>query len=172
MEPSAGIPEGEAPGWHHLRHECGVSLDVAKPCENSLSLTWNISASIATIARIPYIHTLSNQADFLYATADVAIWSCCETGLAITACSSATLRPLFRHFLDRTRLSSSRTSRGEGRPSSTLQIPAGSRHTRLDSEEPIQLSSMRDIGKLEKDTASVSDVTAEDNFTMKHDNIR
>ncbi|KAI7684286.1 hypothetical protein KC319_g54 [Hortaea werneckii] len=50
------------------------------------------SASIATIARIPYVHTLANQADFLFATVDVAIWSCCEEGLAITA--SAHLRIL------------------------------------------------------------------------------
>lgn len=64
------------------------------------------SASIATIARLPCIHTLANEADFLYATSDVAIWSCVEEGLAITACSCATLRPLFRRFLAQTRFSS------------------------------------------------------------------
>ena len=48
--------------------------------------------------------TLSNQADFLYATTDVAIWSCVETGIGIAACSLATLRPLFRAFLSRSRL--------------------------------------------------------------------
>ena len=57
-------------------------------------------ASAATIARIPYIHNLSNQDDFLYATTDVAIWSCSETGLAITAASCATLRPLFRSWFN------------------------------------------------------------------------
>lgn len=34
--------------------------------------------------------------DFLYATVDIAIWSDIEQGLAITAGSLATLRPLFR----------------------------------------------------------------------------
>jgi len=34
----------------------------------------NYSASTATIVRFPYVSTLSNKADFLYATVDVAIW--------------------------------------------------------------------------------------------------
>ena len=41
---------------------------------------------------------MRNEADFLYATTDVAIWSCSETGLAITAACCATLRPLFRSW--------------------------------------------------------------------------
>jgi len=57
---------------------------------------------MATIVRFPYVHTLSNTGDFLYATADIAIWSTVETGLGITACCVATLRPLFRKLLDRT----------------------------------------------------------------------
>jgi hypothetical protein len=60
-------------------------------------------ASTATIIRIPYVHTLSDQADFLYATTDVAIWSCVETGVGIAAACCATLRPLFRTFLGHTR---------------------------------------------------------------------
>ncbi|KAK5164637.1 uncharacterized protein LTR77_009843 [Saxophila tyrrhenica] len=56
-------------------------------------------ASAATIARIPYISTMKDTDDFLYATTDVALWSCCETGLGITACCCATLRPLFRTWL-------------------------------------------------------------------------
>jgi hypothetical protein len=39
---------------------------------------------------------MTNEADFLYATSDVAIWSTCETGIGITASSLATLRPLIR----------------------------------------------------------------------------
>ena len=62
------------------------------------------SASTATIVRIPYLSSLSNKSDFLHATTDVAIWSACETGLAITAASTATLRPLFRTFLSRRHL--------------------------------------------------------------------
>jgi hypothetical protein len=71
-------------------------------------------ASIATIIRIPYVHTLGDEQDFLYATTDVAIWSCSETGLAITAACGAILRPLFREVLASGRHVSSRAmSRGK-----------------------------------------------------------
>lgn len=39
--------------------------------------------------------------DFLYATVDIAIWSDIEQGLAITAGSLATLRPLYRKLASR-----------------------------------------------------------------------
>jgi hypothetical protein len=48
-------------------------------------------ASTATIIRIPYLHGMSNLADFLYATSDVAIWSTVETGIGITAAAVSTL---------------------------------------------------------------------------------
>lgn len=74
----------------------------------------NRRASIATIIRIPYVHTLGNEQDFLYATTDVAIWSCSETGLAITAACGAVLRPLFREILSSSRNVGSRAlSRGK-----------------------------------------------------------
>lgn len=41
---------------------------------------------------------MSNLADFLWATTDVAIWSTVEGGIGITASAAATLRPLFRKF--------------------------------------------------------------------------
>lgn len=56
------------------------------------------SASSATIVRFPYLHTLTDIDDFLYSTADVAIWSTVETGIGITASAVATLRPLLRMF--------------------------------------------------------------------------
>lgn len=62
-------------------------------------LTFDSRASIATIARIPYVHTLSNVQDFLWATFDVALWSGVETALGITAASCATLRPLLRKIM-------------------------------------------------------------------------
>jgi hypothetical protein len=62
------------------------------------------SASTATIIRFPFVNGLTDTADFLYATTDVAIWSLVESGLGITASSAATLRPLFRTFLSRSRL--------------------------------------------------------------------
>ncbi|GAW21843.1 hypothetical protein ANO14919_113690 [Xylariales sp. No.14919] len=53
-------------------------------------------ASIAVVVRLGYIHNFTNP-DFLWATLDIAIWSTSEQGLAITAASLATLRPLFRN---------------------------------------------------------------------------
>ena len=54
---------------------------------------------MATIIRVPYVKSLNNTEDFLYATIEVAIWSSCELGLGMTAANCATLRPLFRKLL-------------------------------------------------------------------------
>ncbi|KAI0184773.1 hypothetical protein EV127DRAFT_224571 [Xylaria flabelliformis] len=54
-----------------------------------------IVASIAVVVRLAYVNTFLDP-DFLWATVDIAIWSTAEQGLAITAASLATLRPLFR----------------------------------------------------------------------------
>ncbi|GIJ98171.1 hypothetical protein Aspvir_000286 [Aspergillus viridinutans] len=56
-------------------------------------------ASVAVIIRFPFLHYYGDK-DFLYSTYQIAIWSIMETGLGITAGSLATLRPLFRWFLD------------------------------------------------------------------------
>jgi hypothetical protein len=50
------------------------------------------------------LEALSNKSDFLYTGTDVAIWSICETGLAMVASAAATLRPLLCAFLSRSRL--------------------------------------------------------------------
>ncbi|KAH7625417.1 hypothetical protein B0T09DRAFT_361370 [Sordaria sp. MPI-SDFR-AT-0083] len=72
-------------------------------------------ASTATIVRMPYVHDLGNQADFLFATTDVAIWSTAETGIGIAASAIATLRPLARSFLARSKLfGGSTTPHGAG----------------------------------------------------------
>ncbi|KAJ4326421.1 hypothetical protein N0V94_000096 [Neodidymelliopsis sp. IMI 364377] len=57
-------------------------------------LTMGCVASAAVIARLPFLPKL-NSPDFLWDTLDIAIWSTVEQGLAITAGSLATLRPLF-----------------------------------------------------------------------------
>ena len=72
------------------------------------------SGSTATIIRIPYISQLTDTSDFLFATTDVAIWSTVEPGIGITAAAIATLRPLFRTFLSRSRLMGSSTESSEG----------------------------------------------------------
>lgn len=69
-------------------------------------------ASTATLVRIPYLSGLSDVDNFLHSTYQVAIWSTIETGIAISASSLATLRPLFRQFLEVTKLPSSATRAG------------------------------------------------------------
>lgn len=68
-----------------------------------------------------YIHEFADP-DFLYATTDIAIWSCTEQGLAITAGSLATLRPLFRLISQKLGLTQSRSEVCQ-----TPQYPSNSR---------------------------------------------
>ncbi|KAI5199393.1 hypothetical protein E4T39_06271 [Aureobasidium subglaciale] len=67
--------------------------------------------STATIIRTPFVHTLKDfKGEFLYNTADVAIWTTVELGIGATAANAATLRPLLSRF---------RTHMRGGLPSST-----------------------------------------------------
>ncbi|KAI6782743.1 uncharacterized protein J7T54_000886 [Emericellopsis cladophorae] len=59
-------------------------------------MTMACVASAAVVVRFPYVMKFKDP-DFLWATVDIAIWSCTEQGLAITAGSLATLRPLVRN---------------------------------------------------------------------------
>ncbi|CAI6292913.1 unnamed protein product [Periconia digitata] len=54
-------------------------------------------ASVAVLCRTAFIMDFKDP-DFLWATLDIAIWSDIEQGLAITAGSLATLRPLYRRI--------------------------------------------------------------------------
>ncbi|KAJ8106098.1 hypothetical protein OPT61_g9766 [Boeremia exigua] len=76
-------------------------------------LTMGCVASAAVIARLPFLSKL-NSPDFLWDTLDIAIWSTVEQGLAITAGSLATLRPLFSLVMHHMGLSTRPT---QGRPS-------------------------------------------------------
>lgn len=55
--------------------------------------------------------------DFLWATVDVAIWSDIEQGLAITAGSAATLRPLYRKLTSTLGLSTDTPDEVSNKPS-------------------------------------------------------
>ncbi|KAI1821778.1 hypothetical protein F4861DRAFT_441475 [Xylaria intraflava] len=57
-------------------------------------------ASAATIVRIFYVWQLTRGGDVLYQYTDFTIWSTVENGLGLTASSVATLRPLFKTFLN------------------------------------------------------------------------
>ncbi|KAL6809507.1 hypothetical protein V8C40DRAFT_259173 [Trichoderma camerunense] len=77
-------------------------------------------ASAAVVVRFPYVKDFKNI-DFLWATTDIAIWSTTEQGLAITAGSLATLRPLFRKIAAKLGWSTMR---------STGDVPGGSASNR------------------------------------------
>ncbi|KAF1974362.1 hypothetical protein BU23DRAFT_434037, partial [Bimuria novae-zelandiae CBS 107.79] len=66
-------------------------------------------ASAAVVARVPYMKTFRSK-DFLWETTDIAIWSTVEQGLAITAGSLATIRPLLNLVLARLGISSQRSN--------------------------------------------------------------
>lgn len=76
-------------------------------------ITMGCIASAAVIARLPFVRFF-NSPDFLWATTDIAIWSTVEQGLAITAGSLATLRPLFFLAMHKMGLSTNPT---DNRPS-------------------------------------------------------
>jgi hypothetical protein len=56
--------------------------------------------SSATIIRLPYVWTLKEyKGEFLWRTADVAIWTTVEVGIGITAGNLGTLRPLMQRAM-------------------------------------------------------------------------
>ncbi|KAL7928217.1 hypothetical protein V8C35DRAFT_318684 [Trichoderma chlorosporum] len=81
-------------------------------------------ASAAVVVRFAYVKDFKNV-DFLWATIDIAIWSTTEQGLAITAGSLATLRPLFRKIASKLGWSTMRSH-----VPSTGDIPNGSHGNR------------------------------------------
>ncbi|KAL8376098.1 hypothetical protein RB595_007287 [Gaeumannomyces hyphopodioides] len=70
--------------------------------------------SAATIVRAVYIPRLVAADDFLWSTADVAVWSTVEPGVGIIAASIATLRPLWEIICGRSGLPSNDAPRSPG----------------------------------------------------------
>lgn len=66
-------------------------------------------ASSATVVRFAYCKDAKDP-DFLYATINIVIWSTIEQGLAVTAGSLATLRPLLRSLAQKLGFTSARPS--------------------------------------------------------------
>ena len=91
-----------------------LQMDTRSKVVVIIILSLGAIASTATIIRIPYVHTMGDVDDFLYATTDVAIWSCVETGIGITTACLATLRPLLRTWLERTGFGSTPNHRKGG----------------------------------------------------------
>lgn len=90
----------------NIEHGLYVSSFALHPVD-LLALTY-CRASTAVVVRMAFLMDLKKD-DFLFNTIDVAIWSDIEQGLAITAGSLATLRPLYRLITERLGLSQSAT---------------------------------------------------------------
>ncbi|KAJ5227759.1 hypothetical protein N7489_008467 [Penicillium chrysogenum] len=92
-----------------------LHMNVRTKCALAGILGMGCIASAAVIVRIPYLHDYKDH-DFLYATANISIWSNVEASLGIAAGSLVTLRPLFRWFRDPSSAggSKSRTKRTGG----------------------------------------------------------
>jgi len=69
----------------------------------SLVLFLGCIGSAASVIRLVYIHGLSYDINFFEVGVNITVWSIIEVGLCITAASLATLRPLFRCCVERTR---------------------------------------------------------------------
>jgi hypothetical protein len=76
----------------------GLNMNFRTKVSVFLLLSLANVGSIATLIRVKAIHQISTSSDFLFATVDLVIWSSVEVGIAITAASIATYRPLFQTF--------------------------------------------------------------------------
>ncbi|KAF4963711.1 hypothetical protein FSARC_8308 [Fusarium sarcochroum] len=98
-------------------------------------------ASAAVIARFPYLPFL-RKPDFLWNTLDIAIWSTVEQGLAITASSLATLRPLLKLAAFRLGLTSKPVSFGPSGYRSSTRTPGPGTQNGFTGLEGYTLSSV------------------------------
>ncbi|OJD10603.1 hypothetical protein AJ78_08431 [Emergomyces pasteurianus Ep9510] len=64
----------------------------------SILLGFGSIASVATIARLPYVKYGYEQVDFLYANTEIMIWAMVEIGVSIIAISAVTLKPLLMKY--------------------------------------------------------------------------
>ncbi|KAF2691781.1 hypothetical protein K458DRAFT_381627 [Lentithecium fluviatile CBS 122367] len=101
-------------------------------------------ASLAVVARLPFMPRLKSE-DFLWDTVDVAIWSTVEQGLAITAGSLATLRPLFSLVLYKLGLASASTA--HRRSPSSSQILGSRRKASRSDMDIYNLTAVAEEGK-------------------------
>lgn len=108
-------------------------------------------ASIATVIRIPYIYTMKEMGDFLYATTEVAIWSTVEVGLGITAASMSTLRPLIRHISKLINNTPGRSSAGD---TGRKDVTEG--HVRGSAQERSWFEDLDDDGLLDGNECSIA----------------
>ncbi|KAF2671552.1 hypothetical protein BT63DRAFT_467628 [Microthyrium microscopicum] len=77
----------------------------------SILLAIGSIASIATIARIPYIHKMRAQ-DFLYDNMPICMWTIVEVGVSLIATAAGTFKPLVSSWMSTTNNNSKQTPNG------------------------------------------------------------
>ncbi|KAH7012923.1 hypothetical protein EDB80DRAFT_709133 [Ilyonectria destructans] len=126
-------------------------------------------ASSAVIARFPYLPLLKKP-DFLWNTLDVAIWSTVEQGLAITAGSLATLRPLIKLAAFRLGLTSKPISLRPSDYGSSPRMPGSGTQNGFSSREAYTLSSVsREEAAVAKKTGLNLSSSSESNVGIKRE---
>jgi len=96
-----------------------------------------VCASTAPIVRLPYLAGLLNNADFLWATTDVAIWSVVELGIGLIVISLPACRALFRS----SRFFASTVASGSNNKSGSSKSSANNRSAQRDTFHQDGLSS-------------------------------
>ncbi|KAI0550759.1 hypothetical protein F4679DRAFT_191648 [Xylaria curta] len=93
-------------------------------------LSLGVFASIATLIRLGFLADLTDVADILYAGTDAMIWTLVEPGIAISAASLATIRPLLRQWKirgfthsERSRATTGRSQDQSSRPRRASKMP-------------------------------------------------
>ncbi|KAK2608419.1 hypothetical protein QQS21_003105 [Conoideocrella luteorostrata] len=90
-------------------------------------------ASSAILVRFGFLPTLRDP-DFLWATVDLVIWTSVEMGLAISAASLATLRPLVKAVALKLGIASQPSMISPGHPS--IRISSGNKPSRTAAADP------------------------------------
>lgn len=125
------------------------------------------SACVATIVRIPYVHTLDNyKGDFLWNTWQVAVLSTVEVGLGITAACTATFRPLVQSWLGTSRSGTYSISGHGARKSKTKMsgFAAGIKsHTVVTQTKGVMMDSLDKA--LAGQSTIVTTITGRESFT-------
>lgn len=135
----------------------------------SLVLLLGCVGTAISIVRLVYIHGLTYNLNFFASGVNITLWSIIEAGICITAASLATLRPLCRCCIDRTRRSfTSDYSTTEycnsrcGHPSSTLSFQDRNPASHEDDDWPLKkpepaFPSMRELDDMRTPTPGFSD---------------
>ncbi|KAK2799498.1 hypothetical protein FQN50_008470 [Emmonsiellopsis sp. PD_5] len=108
-------------------------------------LAFGSIASIATIARLPYIQYVYDHLDFLHTNSELIIWSAVEVGVSIIAISGVTLKPLlvkYNLFFTRNSSRYSKSPRpiyGSASENFSYSIGSGSRRKKIRISAPIPI---------------------------------